>query len=88
MLVSLSQSVYPYYDILDYSKFSITLSELALDTYESHLRSIPDWRVAQLQAGLIKVREAFLFDTSAGGGGGERGPLFFAILAMAGGGRS
>jgi hypothetical protein len=80
---TLPRSVYPYYDILDYSRFSITLSELALDTHEAYLRSIPEWRVAQLQAGLLKVREAFLFDTGPGGGDrGKMGPLFFALLSM------
>jgi hypothetical protein len=75
------RNIFPFQDILDYSRFSISIPENDAHRVEEILSSYTEAQLAELQANLVKVREAFLFDE--GREWERRGPLFFSLVSMA-----
>eukprot|EP01038_Epipyxis_sp_PR26KG_P005349 gene5349-7421_t len=53
---------YPYYDVLDYSKFSVFIEEDSIDHIEQILLSISDSMMTNMQTNLIRVRKAFVYN--------------------------
>jgi len=73
------RNMFPFQDVLDYSKF--TIPEADAHRVDEVLAAYTDVQLVELQAHLVKVRDAFLF---ADGQEWERqGPLFFALVSMA-----
>ncbi|GAA6027035.1 hypothetical protein JCM8097_006057 [Rhodosporidiobolus ruineniae] len=74
------RNLFPFQDILDYSRFSVTIPENEAHRVEEILAAYSPAQLAELQANLVKVREAFLFQD--GNEWERRGPLFFSLVAM------
>ena len=74
-----------FWDILDWSKFSITVMEADLDHYEEILLGYTWEQVADLQANLMLIRDAFIYplDDDVASQLETRGPLFFALYSTA-----
>ncbi|KPV75947.1 glycosyltransferase family 47 protein [Rhodotorula graminis WP1] len=75
------RNMFPFQDILDYSKFSVTIPEADAHRVDEVLGSYSDTQLVELQAHLVKVRDAFLF--ADGQEWDRQGPLFFALVSMA-----
>lgn len=75
------RNTFPFQDILDYSRFSVTIPENEAHRVEEILEAYDDERLFELQANLLKVREAFLFQE--GREWERKGPLFFSLVSMA-----
>lgn len=75
------RSSLPFQDILDYSRFSVTIPENEADRVEEILESYDEVTLFEMQAYLLKVREAFLF--KEGEEWERKGPLFFSLVSMA-----
>lgn len=75
------RNIYPYQDVLDYSRFSLTIPETEAHRVEEILGAISDDHLVALQSALLAVREAFTFDE--GHEWERRGPFFFALVSMA-----
>ncbi|POY74373.1 hypothetical protein BMF94_2567 [Rhodotorula taiwanensis] len=75
------RNLFPFQDILDYSKFSVTIPEADAHRVEEILSAYTSSQLAEMQAHLVRVREAFLFDD--GREWERRGPLFFSLVSMA-----
>ncbi|BGP53963.1 hypothetical protein JCM8202v2_001535 [Rhodotorula sphaerocarpa] len=75
------RNLFPFQDILDYSKFSVTIPEADAHRVEEILAAYTPTQLAEMQAHLVRVREAFLFDD--GHEWERRGPLFFSLVSMA-----
>ncbi|GAA5888016.1 hypothetical protein JCM6882_000250 [Rhodosporidiobolus microsporus] len=75
------RNLFPFQDILDYSRFSVTIPENDAHRVEEILSAYSEAQLAELQANLVKVREAFLFQE--GNEWERRGPLFFSLVSMA-----
>ncbi|BGP46109.1 hypothetical protein JCM10450v2_001949 [Rhodotorula kratochvilovae] len=75
------RNLFPFQDILDYSKFSVTIPESEAHRVEEVLGAYTDAQLVELQAHLVKVRDAFLF--ADGDEWDRKGPLFFALVSMA-----
>lgn len=75
------RNLFPFQDILDYSRFSITIPESEAHRAEDILASYSAERLADLQANLLRVREAFLF--KEGEEWERKGPVFFSLVSMA-----
>ncbi|ORY72257.1 Proteophosphoglycan ppg4 [Leucosporidium creatinivorum] len=75
------RNLFPFQDILDYSRFSITIPEAEAHRAEDILASYSDDRLAELQANLLRVREAFIF--KEGEEWERKGPVFFSLVSMA-----
>lgn len=72
---------FPFQDVLDYSKFSVTIPEADAHRVDEVLATYTDAQLVELQAHLVKVRDAFLF--AEGQEWERRGPLFFGLVSMA-----
>jgi hypothetical protein len=73
---------YPFVDIFDYSKFSITLERHKdLERLEEVLLAIPIDEVERLQANVMLIRDAFVYplDGRFEDSLSSKGPLFFAM---------
>ncbi|BGP13960.1 hypothetical protein JCM10213_005544 [Rhodosporidiobolus nylandii] len=75
------RNLFPFQDILDYSRFSVTIPENEAHRVEELLSAYTEDQLAELQANLVKVRDAFLF--KEGEEWERRGPLFFSLVSMA-----
>ncbi|GAA6016582.1 hypothetical protein JCM10207_002849 [Rhodosporidiobolus poonsookiae] len=75
------RNLFPFQDILDYSRFSVTIPENEAHRVEEILAAYTDAQLAELQAHLVKVREAYLFQD--GNEWERKGPLFFSLVSMA-----
>lgn len=51
----------PFWDVLDWSKFSVTVYDWEVESLEHKLMSYSWDEVERLQANIILVREAFLY---------------------------
>ncbi|BGO89673.1 hypothetical protein NBRC10512_001475 [Rhodotorula toruloides] len=74
------RNLFPFQDILDYSRFSVTIPEADAHRIEEILSAFTAEQLSELQANLVKVREAFLFKD--GEEWERRGPLFFSLVSM------
>lgn len=74
------RNIFPFQDILDYSLFSVTVPENEAHRVEEILETYGDETLFELQAHLLKVREAFLFQE--GREWERKGPLFFSLVSM------
>lgn len=74
------RNTFPYQDILDYSRFSITIPENESHKLEEILADYDNDRLLDMQATLLKVREAFIFEQ--GREWERKGPLFHALVSM------
>ncbi|WWC63549.1 uncharacterized protein I303_106153 [Kwoniella dejecticola CBS 10117] len=74
-------SHYPFVNYLDWSKFSVRIAPTELDRLEQILAAIPLWKVEEMQANLVAVREAFIYSTDEHPEDelDRRGPMFFAL---------
>ncbi|WWC90586.1 uncharacterized protein L201_005522 [Kwoniella dendrophila CBS 6074] len=74
-------SHYPFVNFLDWSKFSVRITPTELDRIEEILNSIPLYKIEEMQANLITIREAFLYSTDENPQDelNRKGPLFFAL---------
>ncbi|GFZ52393.1 hypothetical protein JCM24511_10166 [Saitozyma sp. JCM 24511] len=79
------QTHHPFWDMLDWSKFSVQISEGELDRLEEILLGYTWSQLQQLQTNLMLVRDAFLYPSE-----GDmdqhfrvRGPFFFAMHGTA-----
>ena len=75
----------PFWDILDWSKFSVYIDWRRLEDIEEMLRSFSPAQLDEKQAWLLKVREAFLYDLDNLGHASDRqrkGPFFHAMLSL------
>ncbi|GAA5917161.1 hypothetical protein JCM8208_004855 [Rhodotorula glutinis] len=75
------RNMFPFQDVLDYSKFSVTIPEADAHRVDEVLAGYTDAQLVELQAHLVKVRDAFLF--AEGQEWDRQGPLFFALVSMA-----
>ncbi|GAA6064452.1 hypothetical protein JCM10212_005201 [Sporobolomyces blumeae] len=75
------RNLFPFQDILDYSRFSITIPENEAHKVEEILSAYTAEQLDSLQANLVKVRDAFLFKD--GDEWNRKGPLFFSLVSMA-----
>ncbi|GJN88486.1 hypothetical protein Rhopal_001452-T1 [Rhodotorula paludigena] len=75
------RNLFPFQDILDYSRFSVTIPEADAHRVEEVLSAYTPAQLAELQANLVRVREAFLFKD--GEEWDRKGPLFFSLVSMA-----
>ncbi|GAA5987842.1 hypothetical protein JCM5350_003168 [Sporobolomyces pararoseus] len=75
------RNLFPFQDILDYSRFSITIPENEAHRVEEILSAYSPDQLDNLQANLVKVRDAFLFKD--GEEWERKGPLFFSLVSMA-----
>jgi len=77
------QTHHPFWDMLDWSKFSVTIPDYEVQNLEAILLSYTWDQVKDLQTNLMLVREAFLYPPEGGAVSltQERGPFFFAIHA-------
>ncbi|KDE08122.1 hypothetical protein MVLG_01603 [Microbotryum lychnidis-dioicae p1A1 Lamole] len=74
------RNLFPFQDILDYSLFSVSIPESEAHRVEEILESYPEQQLIEMQAVLVKVRDAFVFDH--GHEWERKGPLFFALVSM------
>nr|XP_019006535.1 uncharacterized protein I203_00124 [Kwoniella mangroviensis CBS 8507]OCF69996.1 hypothetical protein I203_00124 [Kwoniella mangroviensis CBS 8507] len=74
-------SHYPFASFLDWSKFSVRIAPTELDRIEEILSAIPLWKVEEMQAKLVTVREAFIYskDEKPEDELERMGPMFFAL---------
>lgn len=75
------RNLFPFQDILDYNKFSITVSEAEAHHVEEILASYSEEQLIDLQSNLLRVREAFIFKD--GQEWNRKGPLFHSLVSMA-----
>ncbi|GAA5985146.1 hypothetical protein JCM11641_005464 [Rhodosporidiobolus odoratus] len=75
------RNIFPFQDILDYSRFSVNIPENEAHRVEELLSAYTDEQLQELQANLVKVRDAFLFKD--GEEWDRKGPLFFSLVSMA-----
>jgi len=75
------RNLFPFQDILDYSRFSVTIPENEAHRIDEILSAYSPEQLDSLQANLVKVRDAFLFDH--GDEWNRKGPLFFSLVSMA-----
>ncbi|GAA5859151.1 hypothetical protein JCM1840_003777 [Sporobolomyces johnsonii] len=75
------RNLFPFQDVLDYSRFSVTIPENEAHRVDELLSAYTPAQLAELQANLVKVREAFLF--KEGAEWDRKGPLFFSLVSMA-----
>lgn len=75
------QTHHPFWDVLDWSTFSVTIPDYEVQNLEAILLSYTWAEVQRLQTNLMLVRDAFLYPSEgdAYGNTRERGPFFFAI---------
>ena len=74
-----------FWDVLDWSKFSITVLESDMDRLEEILLGYTWGQVADLQANLMLVRDAFIYplDDDFADQVEQKGPLFYALHSTA-----
>jgi hypothetical protein len=74
-----------FWDVLDWSKFSITILESQMDRLEEILLGYTWEQVADLQANLMLVRDAFIYplDDDFADQPHQKGPLFYALHSTA-----
>ncbi|CAF1526653.1 unnamed protein product [Adineta ricciae] len=80
-----SNTRYPFEDILDYTTFSIHVSEERLDTLEEELLSYNANELLARQRNVLKVRTAFLFENYRNPAEhlyDKNDPLFFMLLSL------
>ncbi|KAK4704368.1 hypothetical protein P7C70_g1847, partial [Phenoliferia sp. Uapishka_3] len=75
------RNIFPFQDILDYSLFSVSIPENDAHRIEEFLSAYTDAQLFELQAHVLRVREAFLF--KEGKEWQRKGPLFFSLVSMA-----
>jgi hypothetical protein len=74
-----------FWDVLDWSKFSVTILESQMDRLEEILLGYTWEQVADLQANLMLVRDAFIYplDDDFADQPYQKGPLFYALHSTA-----
>ncbi|KAK4053778.1 hypothetical protein OIV83_001434 [Microbotryomycetes sp. JL201] len=65
------RNLLPFQDVLDYSKFSVTIPESEAHQVEDILARYTDSQMTELQTNLLKVRDAFVFGVDKGSGKAE-----------------
>lgn len=75
------QTHHPFWDILDWSKISVTVPDYEIENLESILMSYTWAEIQRMQTNLILVRDAFLYPSEGDmfSNTRDRGPFFFAI---------
>nr|XP_031859815.1 uncharacterized protein CI109_004663 [Kwoniella shandongensis]KAA5526887.1 hypothetical protein CI109_004663 [Kwoniella shandongensis] len=79
------QTHHPFWDMLDWTSFSVTISDSSIDHLEQILLSYSWGDVQRMQTNLMLIRDAFLYPTEGEAGQvesanlNERGPFFFAM---------
>lgn len=72
-----------YFEIINYSSFSIFIEERNIENIEDVLLNISDERVNQMQARLLLVRDAFLYNMSSSGDlNTRRDSFFYTVLSL------
>ena len=79
------QTHHPFWDMLDWTKFSIFVADSDIDRLEDILLSYSWVEVLELQANLVLIRDAFLYpmEPDMSPNLHERGPFFFAMHSTA-----
>ncbi|ORY27093.1 hypothetical protein BCR39DRAFT_578143 [Naematelia encephala] len=80
------QTHHPFWDMLDWPKFSVQIDDDELDHLESVLLQRYTWEdVQRMQTNLMLVRDAFLYPTEGDmeANLSDRGPFFFALHGTA-----
>jgi hypothetical protein len=78
------QTHHPFWDMLDWAKFSVQVPDYEVQHFEAILLSYTWNEVRDMQTNLMLVRDAFLYPSEGEGGASaesltaERGPFFFA----------
>ena len=75
----------PLYDVLDWSKFSIFVDWRKLEDIEEALLSSHATEVDQMQAWLLRVRDAFIYDLTKlheDINGIRKGPIYLSLLLL------
>jgi hypothetical protein len=75
----------PFFDVLDWKKFSVFIDWRSLERMEDTLRSFSPATLDEMQAWLLKVRDAFIYDPDAFGKevtGERKGPIFLTLLSL------
>jgi nucleoside-diphosphate-sugar epimerase len=76
----------PYWDILDWAKFSVYVDWRHLEEIEDILQSFSFVELERKQAWLLKVRDAFIYDPGEveqeSHGMGRKGPIFHTLLSL------
>ncbi|KAH8930086.1 glycosyltransferase family 47 protein [Atractiella rhizophila] len=70
----------PFADIINYSAFSISVPELSTSSIYAVLQSFPSTRLDQMQAAMLKVREAFVYRDSSEWE--RKGPIHLALVSL------
>ena len=75
----------PFHDVLDWSKFSVYIDWREPQDIETILSTYSAGELDRKQAWLLKVRDAFLFDTDRLADemtGERRGPIFYSLMSL------
>ncbi|GMK55282.1 hypothetical protein CspeluHIS016_0203380 [Cutaneotrichosporon spelunceum] len=75
------QTHHPFWDMLDWSKFSVTINDFEVERIEQILTSFTWEQVQRMQTNLMLVRDAFLYPEEGHMQDNleDRGPWFYAI---------
>ncbi|KLT45199.1 hypothetical protein CC85DRAFT_282690 [Cutaneotrichosporon oleaginosum] len=75
------QTHHPFWDMLDWSKFSVTINDFEVERTEQILTSYTWEEVQRMQTNLMLIRDAFLYPNEGHMKDNleERGPWFYAI---------
>jgi len=79
------QTHHPFWDMLDWTKFSISIADSDIDRLEDILLGYSWVDVLELQSNLVLIRDAFLYpmEPDMSPNLNERGPFFFAMHSTA-----
>lgn len=75
------QTHQPYWDMLDWARFSVTVPDYEVQNLEAILLSYTWDQVQAMQTNLMLIRDAFLYPSEGDidGNTRDRGPFYFAI---------
>ncbi|SCV74444.1 BQ2448_8083 [Microbotryum intermedium] len=74
------RNLFPFQDILDYSLFSVSIPESEAHRVEEILETYSEQQLIEMQAALVKVRDAFVFKERHEWE--RKGPLFFSLVSI------
>lgn len=79
------QTHHPFWDMLDWTKFSVSVADSDINRLEDILLGYSWLDVLHLQTNLALIRDAFLYPTEPDMSPNfqERGPFFFALHSTA-----
>ncbi|KAK4058870.1 hypothetical protein OIO90_000316 [Microbotryomycetes sp. JL221] len=85
------RNLLPFQDVLDYSKFSISIPESEAHRIEDILSTYSEIQMIELQRNLLKIRDGFLFIVEGNQNQDKdlislewdrKGPLFYSLVSM------